>query len=96
MIKKVFAAGALSLLLSATIVNAQQANEKQNPERKSMFERLDANADGKISKAEADKAEKGRLKENFTKIDTNNDGFVTKDEMKIYRQNNPKPEHKGH
>lgn len=94
MIKKTIVASALTLMLGISVSYAQQADGKQNPEHKSIFERLDANADGKISKAEADKVGKGRLKENFGKIDANSDGFVTKEEMKIFRQNNPKPERK--
>lgn len=95
MIKKTIVASALTLLLGVSVSYAQQTGEKQNPDHQSMFERLDTDKDGKISKAEADKAEKGRLKDNFSKIDTNGDSFITKEEMKIFRQNNPKPEHKN-
>ena len=42
-----------------------------------IFEELDVNKDGKISKDEA----RGRLKENFDKIDTNKDGFIDRQEL---------------
>ena len=94
MIKKTIVAGVFTLALGLSVSFAQQADGKQNPEHKSMFERFDADGDGKISKAEAAKAERGPLKENFDEIDANHDGFVTKDEMKIFRENNPRPEPK--
>lgn len=42
-----------------------------------IFQDLDENKDGKISKDEA----RGRLKENFDKIDLNHDGFVDREEL---------------
>jgi Ca2+-binding EF-hand superfamily protein len=44
---------------------------------KEVFQRLDANADGKISKDEA----RGLIKEHFNKIDTNRDGFIEFNEL---------------
>ncbi|HLJ96535.1 MAG TPA: EF-hand domain-containing protein [Gemmataceae bacterium] len=42
-----------------------------------VFQRLDSNRDGKLSKTEA----RGLIKEHFDKIDTNKDGFITFDEL---------------
>jgi len=42
-----------------------------------MFQRLDANGDGKISRDEA----RGPLADQFDRYDLNKDGFITKDEM---------------
>ena len=44
-----------------------------------VFARLDADKDGKISKAEASKGP--RLSKNFDVIDADHDGFVTKAEL---------------
>jgi Ca2+-binding EF-hand superfamily protein len=44
---------------------------------KEVFDRLDKNKDGKISRDEA----QGRIKEDFDKIDTNKDGFIEIDEL---------------
>lgn len=43
-----------------------------------MFNRLDANGDGKITKDEA----RERMKEQFDKVDANSDGGIDKDEMR--------------
>jgi len=42
-----------------------------------IFEDLDANKDGKISKDEA----RGQLKKNFAELDRNKDGFIDRDEL---------------
>ncbi len=94
MIKKTIVASALTFVFGLSVSYAQQAGDRQNPEHQSIFQRLDTDGDGKISKAEAAAAEKGHLKDKFDVVDTNHDGFITKEEMKIYRQNNPRPEHK--
>jgi Ca2+-binding EF-hand superfamily protein len=44
---------------------------------KEVFNRLDTNKDGKISKDEA----RGLIKEHFDQIDTNKDGFISYDEL---------------
>ena len=44
---------------------------------KAVFNRLDTNRDGKISKDEA----KGLIKEHFNKIDRNGDGVITYEEL---------------
>jgi len=75
------------LLLSSISANAQdhkKGHEGQRPNADKIFEKMDADADGKLSAAEV----KGPLKEKFTLIDTDADGYITKEEMK----NAPKPE----
>lgn len=57
--------------------NAKRADAKGAGRGRQMFEEMDKNGDGKISKEEAT----GRLKDNFDRIDSNGDGFLTPDEM---------------
>jgi Ca2+-binding EF-hand superfamily protein len=45
-----------------------------------IFERMDANKDGKISKEEA----KNRIAENFDRIDANKDGYIDKGELRRF------------
>ena len=47
-----------------------------------MFEMLDANADGNVTKAEVEAANAAR----FAEIDANSDGELTKDEMTAHRE----------
>ncbi|AWG20494.1 hypothetical protein FFWV33_02595 [Flavobacterium faecale] len=56
------------------------------PTAEEAIKKLDADKDGKLSKAEV----KGPLKDDFTKIDTDKDGFLSLDELKKA----PKPERK--
>lgn len=62
----------------------KQERPKQDPEK--MFKTLDTDADGKLSEAEVEKAQRGRLKENFAEIDTNKDKFIDKEELKAFRE----------
>ncbi|MXN92646.1 hypothetical protein GR160_15565 [Flavobacterium sp. Sd200] len=62
----------------------KQERPRQDPEQ--MFKALDTDADGKLSEAEVEKAQRGRLKENFAEIDTNKDKFIDKDELKAFRE----------
>ncbi|QHS59769.1 EF-hand domain-containing protein [Chitinophaga agri] len=71
-------------------------------QRGDFFKKSDTDGDGKISKAEADKMDKGRfnLKEKFTAIDTNNDSYLTKEELMAFGKKNghgPRPgvKHEG-
>lgn len=66
---------------------AQDTNKRQKGEGgEKMFAALDTDSDGKLSVAEVDKAQKGKLKENFAEIDANKDKFIDKDELKAYRE----------
>ena len=56
-----------------------------NPQ--AMFQRMDADGDGKLSPEEAP----GRLKENFSTADTDGDGFLTSDELQKAFSNMPRP-----
>jgi Ca2+-binding EF-hand superfamily protein len=56
--------------------------EKMKERAKEMFEKADANKDGKLSKEEAPE----RMKENFAKIDANGDGQLTPEELKKARE----------
>ncbi|RFM34767.1 EF-hand domain-containing protein [Chitinophaga silvisoli] len=80
----------VSLLVACAFVsvsvNAQDHKDhKKDPEK--YIKKLDANNDGKISKDEADKAEKGKLKDHFAKVDVNKDGFIDKAELETYWKN---------
>ncbi|MFL9845163.1 EF-hand domain-containing protein [Flavobacterium rhizosphaerae] len=80
---KIMAAGCI-LAASPAFAQEDMPVQKRTPEK--MFEKLDADGDGKISMAEAEKAPKGRLKENFATIDTNKDTYLDKEELKTYRK----------
>ena len=54
----------------------------QPAERGPIFQRLDRNGDGKISKEEAPEA----MKERFSMLDTNGDGFISQDELRAGAQ----------
>ena len=64
---------------------AQEKVKGDKPNGEKMFAALDTDADGKLSEAEVDKAQRGKLKENFVAIDTNKDKFIDKDELTAYR-----------
>lgn len=70
------------LVLSTISASAQAPGQK--PSVDAIFEKMDANKDGKLA---ADEVE-GPLKEKFTVIDADADGFITKEEM----EHAPKPE----
>lgn len=65
---------------------AQDKEKRQRPDGGKMFETLDTDANGKLSEAEVDKAQKGRLKEHFGDVDTNKDKFIDREELKAYRE----------
>ncbi|QHI38868.1 hypothetical protein IMCC3317_42680 [Kordia antarctica] len=61
-----------------------RGNTNERPNVDQLFEQMDTNNDGKLSKKEV----KGPLQREFSKVDTNDDGFITKKEL----QNAPKPQ----
>lgn len=75
-------------LCASCKLNGQNDNgkhqRKERPSIEELFEHMDANEDGKLSKEEI----KGPLKNDFDKIDTNEDGFLSKKEI----EDAPKPE----
>jgi len=75
------------LLLTSISASAQEGHghkEGQKPSMEEIFEKMDADKDGKLSAEEVD----GPLKEKFAVIDADADGFITKEEMEAA----PKPE----
>ncbi|RTE55253.1 EF-hand domain-containing protein [Arenibacter aquaticus] len=70
-----------------TNVSAQQPQggqgQKEPPSVDEIFEQMDKDEDGKLSKKEI----KGPIKNDFDKIDADEDGFITKEEL----ENAPKP-----
>ena len=81
---------AISLFASCKM-NAQndsgRQQRKERPTVEELFEQMDADEDGKLSKEEV----KGPIKNDFTKIDTDEDGFLSKEEV----DKAPKPERHG-
>lgn len=96
--KKWFAALAVAALFSTagavaqekkatTLQPQQQGNLKQGQvKRGQMFNKIDTDKDGKISKAEADAAPKDKFSQNFAVIDKNQDNYLDKEELKAYRK----------
>lgn len=68
-------------------VHAQQPQggqgQKEPPSVDEIFEQMDKDEDGKLSKKEI----KGPLKNDFAKIDTDEDGYLSKEEL----EKAPKP-----
>lgn len=62
----------------------QQRERRQPPSIDELFEHLDANEDGKLSKKEV----RGPLSRDFDNIDLNEDGFLSREEL----EKAPKPE----
>lgn len=80
---KFFSVIAISISISAisckSTEQSKKSNNRQNghPSVDEIFEKMDANNDGKLSKSEV----KGPLVQMFSVIDTNEDGFITKTEL---------------
>lgn len=55
--------------------------DRERPTPEMVVKHLDADKDGKISKAEAENAERDRMKEHFDRIDANSDGFIDANEL---------------
>ena len=62
----------------------QQRERRQPPSIDELFEHMDANVDGKLSKKEV----KGPLRRDFDRVDLNEDGFLSREEL----EKAPKPE----
>jgi len=68
----------------------EQQRAQREQRRAEHWKKLDTDADGKISKAEA-QANAPRLLEHFDQIDANGDGFVTPEELAAAHRH-----HRGH
>jgi Ca2+-binding EF-hand superfamily protein len=80
-------------LINADALTAQDRKKDGNgsndgpPSIEKLFKQMDADKDGKLSKAEV----KGPLKEDFNKVDANEDGYLSKEEI----EKAPKPKRKN-
>ena len=63
--------------------NNNQRDRREPPSIEEIFEHMDANEDGKLSKKEV----KGPLSRDVDRIDANEDGFISKEEL----EKAPKP-----
>jgi Ca2+-binding EF-hand superfamily protein len=93
MINKLFKVMVLGAILTTTGAFAQEEPQQvqQRPnggqrDPQEAFDKLDADKDGKLSLAEVEKAQRGKLKENFSIIDANKDNFLDKEELIAYRK----------
>lgn len=83
----VFVLGATLFFTNSSFGQSQNRQERKSPPTfKELIEKMDANEDGKLSKAEI----KGPLKNDFAKVDTDEDGFISEEEF----AKAPKPERK--
>ncbi len=89
--KRILFASSVLIFFAISQSNAQNNNRQRErrepPSIDELFEKMDANEDGKLSQEEV----KGPLSRHFDKIDANEDGFLTREEL----ENVPKPERKG-
>ena len=78
---------AMATLFFSANVSAQQSQggqgKKEPPSVDEIFEQMDKDEDGKLSKKEI----KGPIKNDFDKIDADEDGYITKEEL----EKAPKP-----
>lgn len=84
---------AMTASLSAGFAFADSKQEgKKGPRHHGMFERMDVNKDGKITKDEARKMSEER----FGKLDANKDGVITQDEAKAAHEKRREERAKKH
>ncbi len=81
-------AGAAAALLPLAAAIAQTPDRDTQPSQQgTTFESLDANSDGKISKAEA--AANENVSAQFSKYDQNGDGFIERSEVNSANGSSP-------
>lgn len=78
---------------SANAQNDATAMHKMNAKEK--FKKLDTDKDGRLSKAEVEKAGKPKFVAKFSAIDANKDGYLTVQELKTYRKQHKNDKPKG-
>ena len=84
---KIFISAAMLCILSGTASAQQTAKAGHDrPSPAAMFQKIDLDNDGKISKDEASKSDRKRLHEKFDDIDANKDGFLDKAELMAFRR----------
>ena len=76
--KRLALVAAFSLATTAAVAGATSS------ERAPRFDRLDGNADGKLSRAEA--SARPELAQKFEQLDANKDGFLSRDELTAKRR----------
>ena len=76
--KRLALVAAFCLATTAAVAGATSS------ERAPRFDRLDSNADGKLSRAEA--AARPELAQKFEQLDSNKDGFLSRDELTAKRR----------
>ena len=76
--KKLALVAAICLATTAAVAGGASSD------RAAHFDRLDANADGKLSRAEA--AGHSELAQKFERLDSNKDGFLTRGELTAQRR----------
>jgi Ca2+-binding EF-hand superfamily protein len=88
--KTVVATAVLCFAFGVSQAQTQSENAKTDPGKgrrgAAMFQKMDLDGDGKISRDEAAKSDRKKLQENFDRIDANKDGYMDKDELKAFRQ----------
>lgn len=73
---------AITLASSIGIATVPSFASDKNAELESKFKAADTNADGKLTKAEAEAGNMKRIAKNFDRIDADKDGSLTLDEIK--------------
>ena len=74
-------------LSSAAPANENPAKGKaERPTPGAMFNQIDADGDGRLSRDEVNASSAKRLQRNFDAIDTDGDGYLSREEMRTFHQ----------
>ncbi len=71
----------LVVVFGVTALSAQHGQRGHRSSHEKVFNQLDKNEDGKISKSEAEQAPRERLVNNFDRLDSNTNGYIEKSEF---------------
>lgn len=74
----------LALVIAIGLATTASVATAASPERGQRFDKLDTNADGKLSRAEV--AADPEIAQRFAQLDVNKDGFVNRDELASKRR----------